>query len=64
MKPIIKTVISGIIGATLGFLYYKFIGCQSGACPITSNPWISTAYGLIFGILLGYSKDDKEESTK
>ena len=58
-KMMIKTTIFGIIGATLGFLYYKFIGCHSGACPITSNPWISTAYGLIFGILLGYPNKEK-----
>lgn len=40
------------VGAVLGFAYYKFIGCASGACPITSNPWISTFYGALMGGLL------------
>jgi len=37
----------------LGFSYYYFIGCQSGTCPITSNPYISTAYGMLMGVVLG-----------
>lgn len=41
-----------IIGAALGYAYYYFIGCQTGTCPITSNPWISTGYGAIFGLVL------------
>ena len=58
---IIKTSIFAISGAILGFLYYKFIGCHSGSCAITSNPWVSTAYGMIFGILLGYPGKEKTE---
>ena len=45
-------VIGPLIGAVAGFAYYKFIGCASGACPITSNPWISTVYGAIMGFML------------
>jgi len=40
-------------GAILGFGYYKTIGCQTGACPLTSNPWITTSYGALMGLLLG-----------
>ena len=42
-----RILISIIVGAILGFLYYKFIGCYSGTCAITSNPVISTIYGAI-----------------
>jgi hypothetical protein len=42
-------------GAAAGFAYYYFVGCQSGTCPITSNPHISTAYGALVGLLLGRS---------
>jgi hypothetical protein len=40
-------------GAVTGFLYYRFVGCRSGACPITSSPIISTLYGAMLGLLLG-----------
>jgi hypothetical protein len=42
-------------GALLGFLYYYLVGCQTGTCPLTSNPYISTAYGALVGFLLGRS---------
>jgi hypothetical protein len=41
-----------ILGGAAGFGYYKFIGCRTGTCPITSNPWISTIYGAVMGGLL------------
>ncbi len=40
------------IGALLGFGYHKLIGCRSGTCPITANPYISTAYGAVMGFLV------------
>ena len=40
-----------LIGATGGFAYYYFIGCVSGTCPITSNPWTSTGYGALLGLI-------------
>ncbi|HMQ68907.1 MAG TPA: DUF6132 family protein [Ignavibacteria bacterium] len=46
------TYIGIIIGAVAGFLYWKFIGCESGTCPITSNKYISVTYGAILGSLL------------
>ena len=41
-----------VAGAFLGFGYYRFVGCRSGACPITANPYISTLYGALMGYLL------------
>ena len=41
-----------IVGALGGYLYYHFVGCASGTCPITSNPVISTLYGAVLGFLL------------
>lgn len=48
----IKLIVGVVIGAAAGFAYYKFIGCSSGACPLTSNPVISTIYGAVMGALL------------
>lgn len=52
----IKFLIAPAIGGALGFLYYKFIGCSTGTCPITSNPWISTIYGAGMGLLIAGMK--------
>jgi len=41
-----------IVGGALGLAYYRFVGCSSGACPITSNPWDSLLYGALLGALL------------
>ncbi len=40
-------------GAAFGFAYHKIVGCSSGACPITANPYISTLYGALMGFLVG-----------
>ncbi|MDP3147822.1 MAG: DUF6132 family protein [Ignavibacteria bacterium] len=37
------------LGAAAGYAYYYFIGCQSGTCPIQSNPYFSTLYGAMLG---------------
>ncbi len=41
-----------VLGAAGGFLYYRVVGCRTGACPLTSNPWISTLYGALLGALI------------
>lgn len=46
------TLIGMILGGIGGYIYYKEVGCVSGTCPITSNPYISTIYGMIVGALL------------
>lgn len=45
------TIVGLAIGAVGGFLYWRFVGCTSGHCPISSNPFISTAYGGLLGYL-------------
>ncbi|MCX7728776.1 MAG: DUF6132 family protein [Bacteroidia bacterium] len=46
------TLIGLILGGIGGFIYYKTIGCSSGTCPITSNPYTSVVYGMVLGALL------------
>jgi hypothetical protein len=48
------------LGAFGGYLYYYFIGCASGACPITSNPYISIMYGSLIGGVLTIGNKRKE----
>lgn len=46
-------IISTIIGMAAGFLYWKFVGCLSGSCPIKSVWYWSTLYGGLLGYLVG-----------
>jgi len=49
---ILRLVIGAAVGALLGYGAYRLIGCSSGACPLTANPWVSTVLGMVFGALL------------
>ena len=42
-----------ILGAIGGFLYWKFVGCISGTCPIKSVWYLMTLWGTAMGYLLG-----------
>ncbi len=46
------------VGGALGYAYYHFIGCASGTCPITGNPYASTLYGGLVGFALWMIKED------
>jgi len=47
---IVSFTLAGGIG---GFLYWRFVGCNTGTCPIKSVWYYSTLYGLIMGYLAG-----------
>ena len=53
-----------VLGMIGGYMYYTFIGCVSGSCPITSNPWLSTLYGGVIGALFipTISQNKKKEN--
>lgn len=53
--------IGAISGAVGGYMYWKFIGCSSGTCAITSKPVNSSLYGALMGALLIsiFKKDNK-----
>ena len=52
---ILRIVIGVVVGGGLGFACYRFVGCSTGACPLTSNPFISTIYGGVVGALVAGS---------
>jgi hypothetical protein len=41
------------IGGSLGFGYYKLVGCQTGTCPLTATPLRAILYGSTVGLLIG-----------
>lgn len=61
--PLISLVglLIGIVG---GYFYYAEIGCVSGTCAITSNPYMSMGWGGAMGYLvfdMFSVKKDKEK---
>jgi hypothetical protein len=49
MNGIAKIALGVVAGGIIGFLYYRLIGCRTGACPIAGNPWISTFWWALIG---------------
>lgn len=42
-------LIGTILGAIGGWMYWRFVGCSSESCAITSSPINSTVYGGLMG---------------
>jgi len=59
---ILKRILPVVAGGLLGFSYYFFIGCRTGSCPITSNPWISTIYGAFAGLIISIPSKKKNDN--
>ena len=54
-------LIGVVVGSIAGYLYYYYVGCVTGTCPITSKPFNSVVYGAIMGSLL-FSMFNKEKT--
>jgi hypothetical protein len=52
----IKVVIGIVVGGAAGYIFYRFVGCRSGACLITGNMYISIIYGARIGAVLGWGR--------
>jgi len=56
MNPAVRAVIGGVIGAAIGLAMYRFVGCRTGACPLTGNPYIAMVIWGIMGVLIATGK--------
>lgn len=55
-------LVGAVVGGVAGFLYWKYVGCVTGTCAITSKPLNSTLYFAFFGaILLSFLKKQKPD---
>lgn len=48
----IRAVIGAGVGAAAGWAMYRFVGCRTGACPLTANPWVAMVWWGVMGALL------------
>jgi len=48
-------LIPGIIG---GYLYWRYVGCLSGTCPLKSNWYFTILFGALIGYFIGDIIDD------
>ena len=68
MKEILSKHKYGILliipGLLAGFLYWKYVGCVSGTCPLTSNWHTTVLFGGFIGYCLGDSADDMIKKRK
>ena len=52
LRKFLHTAIFTVCGVAVGYLYYRFMGCGSGSCTISSNPVRSMLYMGLVGWLL------------
>lgn len=56
-------IAGALVGALAGYLYWKFIGCASGTCAITSKPFNSSIYFAVMGALFfGMFRKEKKQT--
>lgn len=51
-RNMLKNIAGLVVGAIAGYIYYTTVGCTSGSCAITSNPYMSILWGGAIGYLL------------
>ncbi len=49
-----RIILGAIGGGLAGFAWQRFVGCRTGTCPLMSNPYISTLYGALMGLMLAW----------
>ena len=52
LTGILRVIALPLVGSAGGFLYYRYVGCATGPCAVTSSPWLSTGFGCVLGSLL------------
>lgn len=40
-----------LLGGALGYAWHRVVGCATGACPLTANPYTATLYGALMGLM-------------
>jgi len=68
MKPFLLKhwyiLLLSLVGVAAGFIYWRYVGCTAGSCPITSHWYSSTAVGAVMGYLSGSLIHDFRKKTR
>lgn len=56
MSALVRTAIGAVIGVAVGFAMYRFVGCRTGACPLSANPWIAMFIWGVMGAMIATGK--------
>lgn len=60
----LTAMIGIVVGAIGGYIYYWQVGCASGTCPLTSNPYLTMLWGAVMGYLVGDMFTKKKPAEK
>lgn len=52
MSPVFRIAAGAAVGVLLGWAMYRFVGCRTGACPLTANRWVAMALWGLMGAVL------------
>lgn len=47
-----RMILGAVVGALAGWLYYIFVGCNSGGCAITSSPLKTVGFFALIGAFI------------
>jgi len=53
-----------VAGAVAGLLYWKFVGCHSGTCSLTSSPFRTVIMFSFMGALFAHNKPAERDAAK
>jgi hypothetical protein len=51
MNTGLRMALGALLGAGIGWALYKFVGCRSGACPLSSILWVSMLLWSVIGLV-------------
>lgn len=58
-KQLVRMIIGAIAGSIVGMLYWNYVGCNNGTCPLTNTPFKTIAFFTIMGAVFTRKNSNK-----